>query len=281
MEKLISYELLDCGDFKKLERIGDLKLIRPAASAIWQKTNPELWSKVDWEFERSQKGQGRWHSRSQNQFECQAVKCGLLKLNLKPTPFGHMGLFAEQISYWQRIIETCKSSTLRAPKVLNLFAYTGGSTLAAALGGAEVTHVDASKTSVDWAKDNAELNELSEAPIRWIVDDVGAFVKREIRRENKYQGIILDPPSYGRGPKNQLWKIEEDLPKLLEKLRQILSEDFLFLHLSAHTPGLSALSLENLLKSYFGERSYFTEEMRVEVSSGTTLPSGTSCWMSN
>ncbi|MCB9026448.1 MAG: class I SAM-dependent methyltransferase [Bdellovibrionaceae bacterium] len=274
-----NYKLIDCGEFKKLEQVGSLKIVRPAASAFWRKQNPEKWKSMDWEFERSDSGKGQWKNISSQKFEKISLQCGPIKLFIKATPFGHMGLFAEQIPYWKKIIKSCQEHG-QPMKVLNLFAYTGGSTIAAALGGAEVVHVDASKTSIDWAKENAQLNGLEEAPIRWMLDDVSAFIKREIRRENKYQGIILDPPSYGRGTKNQLWKIEEDLPDLIEKLKLLLSEDFSFFHLSAHTPGLSALGLENLLKSIFGnDFQFITEEMYIPVETGTTLPSGTSCWM--
>ena len=275
------YRVLDSGEFQKLEQIGEFKIVRPAASAIWKKSDPELWQNVDAEFLRSEKGQGKWRLLSQKKFTEIQVTCTGVQLFLRPTPFGHIGLFAEQIDYWQRIIQTLSPYSDEKIKVLNLFAYTGGSTLAAAKAGAEVTHVDASKTSIEWAKQNAELNGLQDASIRWMVDDVMAFVKREIRRGNKYHAIILDPPSYGRGPKNQLWKIEEDLPLLIESIKELLSENFLFLHLSAHTPGVSALTLENLLRTYFSDQQNFiTEEMYINVESGPTLPSGTSCWMS-
>ncbi|MCB0357811.1 MAG: class I SAM-dependent methyltransferase, partial [Bdellovibrionales bacterium] len=235
MHTELSYKVLDCGEFKKLEQVGDLKIVRPAASAIWHKKDPRLWQDIDWEFERNPKGQGKWHNYTKKEFSESIFNCGPLKMYLKPTPFGHMGLFAEQIPYWQKIIKMSKMQSHRPLKVLNLFAYTGGSSIAAALGGAEVVHVDASKTSVDWAKENAKINQLEDAAIRWLVDDVMVFVKREVRRGSKYDGIILDPPSYGRGPKNQLWKIEEDLPLLVENLQNLLVDNFEFLHLSAHT----------------------------------------------
>ncbi len=275
-----NYQLLDCGNFQKVERISGVKIVRPAASAIWDKSNLEDWNDVDWDFRRNNNGDGKWVHKTNKKFENTVLQCGPLKLNLKPTPFGHVGLFAEQMEYWQKIISTCKSSQLPEIKVLNLFAYTGGSSIASALGGASVVHVDASKTSVDWAKQNALSNDVDSQAIRWMVDDVTAFVKREVRRGNTYQGIILDPPSYGRGPKNQLWKIEESLPLLIEDLKKILADDFLFFHLSAHTPGISALALENLLKSYFGNANKFiTEEMKIMSEYGFTLPSGFSCWM--
>ena len=274
------YQILDCGEFQKLESLGNLKIVRPATSAFWKKQQSQLWKDLDWEFERFEKGQGEWKKKSTTEFKDLSLQCGPLLLKVRPTPFGHIGLFAEQIPFWWKILKACQEFP-KPMKVLNLFAYTGGSTLAAAMGGAEVVHVDASKASVDWARENAELNGLESASIRWIQDDVSTFVKREIRRESHYDAIILDPPSYGRGAKNQLWKIDEDLLSLIEKLKLLLASDFAFLHLSAHTPGLSALTLENLLRSVYGNNhSYKTEEMIISSSSGLILPSGTSCWMS-
>ncbi len=280
-EPIVSYKLLDSGSFKKLEQVGDLKFVRPAASAIWSPAKPQLWSDADWEFVRTQGEGGSWKPLTSKKFESYKARVGPLIFHLKPTPFGHLGVFSEQVDYWLKLQEVCHQPEMNKVKVLNLFAYTGGSSLAAALGGAEVVHLDASKTSTEWAKENASLNSVDPTSIRWIVDDVMSFVKREARRGNKYHGIILDPPSYGRGSKSQLWKIEEDLPKLLTEIQSLLEDNYLFLHLSAHTPGLSALSLENLLRSQFGNnQNFYTEEMKVTSEYGYALPSGSSTWMS-
>jgi 23S rRNA (cytosine1962-C5)-methyltransferase len=273
-----NYKILDCGDFKKLEIVDNVKFVRPAASAIGAPKDLSLWKSIDVEFERTKGEGGKWHSISNKKLGHYQAEVGGINFNLKPTPFGHLGIFYEQIDYWKKIRNICKNST--KTKVLNLFAYTGGSTLAAALGGAkEVVHLDASKTSVEWAKQNADLNNIPQDVIKWIVDDALSFVKREVRRGRRYDAIILDPPSYGRGPKNQVWKIEDDLPKILDEIKNLLSDDFLFIHLSAHTPGITPLSLENLLIERFGKQKFITEEMVINTETGFRLPSGASCWM--
>ncbi len=211
------------------------------------------------------------------------VNYGGLNLLMELTDFGHLGLFPEQFMNWQRIRRLCYDGSRDGKdfQVLNLFAYTGGSSLAAAQGGAKVAHVDASKTSVQWGRDNAEANQLQDAPIRWLLDDVQKFVSRELRRERRYHGIILDPPSFGRGSKGEVWKIEEDLENLLDLLKALLAEDFKFILLSSHSNGYTPIAMQNLLISMVGraEGRYLSEEMLlVEEQSKRALPSGACSW---
>ena len=200
---------------------------------------------------------------------------------IKLTDFGHLGIFAEQRANWLKLAGiTAKTGSAREFRILNLFGYTGGSTLATAAAGAHVTHVDASKTSNAWARDNAEIRGLADKPIRWLTEDVKKFIDREIRRGSCYHGIILDPPSYGRGNKNEVWKIETDLPPLLEKLASLLADDFAFVLLSAHSNGYTPLALENLVQDMVREARghYEAAEMVIEeVGTGRKLPSGASC----
>ncbi len=240
------YELLDSGNGAKLERFGDLVLDRPCAQAVWQKQRPALWKKADASFDREEGN--HWHGRNRLPKEW-AIDVDGTKFRLSGTDFGHLGIFPEQRAQWAWIkdqVRTAKAKK-RPVSVLNLFAYSGGSTLAAAHGGAEVCHVDASKGMVQWARGNAALNKLEAHPIRWIVDDVHKFMNRELRRGRKYDGIILDPPTYGRGGNGETYKIERDLTETLRLCRALLSDDPLFLLLSAHTPGHTPIVLENIL----------------------------------
>ena len=276
--KFLTYQLIDCGSGERLEGIGDYTIRRPAANAVWEKSNPELWKKIDLEYIREGETRGSRVELTKNSFKEQVISYEGLSFLIKTTGFGHLGIFAEQSRNWQKIRETVASAKSSSCKILNLFAYTGGSSLAALQGGAEVVHVDASKATVEWARKNAEVNGLEQASVRWIVDDVMAFVRREIRRGNKYDGVILDPPSYGRGPKNQMWKIETHLGSLLGAFQEILAPDFKFILLSAHTPGYSCLVLENLLRQNFKCENHqlTSEEMVIPTESGFLLPSGTS-----
>jgi 23S rRNA (cytosine1962-C5)-methyltransferase len=240
------YELLDSGDGRKLERFGNCVLERPAAQAVWKPEKPDaVWAKADARFDRVEGN--RWHGRTKLPEEWEADIEGI-RFRLSSTDFGHLGVFPEQRPMWNWIRETC--SKRKKASVLNLFAYSGGSTLAPAQGGASVCHVDASRGMTDWARDNARRNGLADAPIRWIVDDVPQFLAREIRRERSYDGIILDPPSFGRGAKGELFKIEERINPLLEQVRALLSRQPMFVLLSCHTPGFSAQVLENLLRQH-------------------------------
>lgn len=215
------YEVIDCSQGEKLERWGEYTLVRPDPQVIWNtpKINKK-WNKMNAHYHRSAKGGGEWEFFDLPKQWTIGYKT--LRFNLKPFSFKHTGLFPEQAANWDWFSERIKN-TNRSVKVLNLFAYTGGATLAAAAAGANVTHVDASKGMVAWAKENAKSSGLEEAPIRWLVDDCVKFVEREIRRGNKYDGIIMDPPSYGRGPKGEIWKIEDsiyDFVKLCTKYYQ-------------------------------------------------------------
>jgi 23S rRNA (cytosine1962-C5)-methyltransferase len=277
VQKSDEYLILDAGDFEKLEQVGPYRLVRPAASAVWSKTvAPSEWTAAQIRFERASSGDGEWKTKG-NSPDFWDISVDELRFRLRLTSFGHLGIFPEQNQNWRQLSELVAKhkSHLGECRVLNLFAYTGGSTLACAKAGAVVTHVDASKTSVSWAKENASLNDISDDRLRWIVDDVGDFVRREVRRGNTYHGIILDPPSYGRGPKKQLWKIEKDLMPLLGELKKITDPKFVFALLSSHSPGYSALGHENQLRQIFGPNlSYESSELTLPTKNGPRVPSG-------
>jgi 23S rRNA (cytosine1962-C5)-methyltransferase len=243
-----NYELLDSGNGRKLERFGPYVLARPCAQAVWQPRQPaSVWDAADAAFDREEGH--RWHSREKLPDEW-VVEVDGIQFRLGSTDFGHLGIFPEQRESWRWIGETLRAAKPAGQEpihVLNLFAYSGGSTLAAARAGAEVCHLDASAGMVDWARTNAKLNGLEAAPIRWIVEDAHKFLTREFRRGRRYEGIILDPPSFGRGAKGEVYKIERDLPQTLELCRQLLADKPLFVLLSAHTPGITPVVLENLL----------------------------------
>lgn len=274
-----TYQLIDSGNFQKLEQIGPYRMVRPSPQAVWRpRLSKAEWKNVDAEFKRFSGGDGKWFIHNKSMAKNWTINYGGIDINLKRTDFGHIGLFAEQVENWQTIRTLCEGNNYN---VLNLFAYTGGSTLAAAQGGAQVVHLDASKTSVAWARENAESNSLSDKPIRWIPDDAQKFVSKELRREKKYHGIILDPPTFGRGTKNEIWKIEEHLPILLDSLSEILHDDFKFILLSSHSPGYTPVAMKNnLLEIIDGSKGTFQlNEMLVkEQDSGRALPSGASCF---
>lgn len=237
------YELLDSGNGAKLERFGEIVLARPCAQAVWQPQRPARWKSADATFDREDGN--RWHGRNRLPQEW-VIDVDGTRFRLSGTDFGHLGIFPEQRAQWTWIRETVAAAG-RPVRVLNLFAYSGGSTLAAARGGAEVCHLDASKGMVQWARANAALNGLENHPIRWIVDDAHKFLNREIRRGRRYDGIILDPPTYGRGGNGETYKIERDLTETLRLCRALLSDSPLFLLLSAHTPGHTPIVLGNVL----------------------------------
>ena len=273
LAKTEPYLLLDAGDEKKMEMIGPYRVTRQAAQAYWPQSQPGNWKQFDAVHHRSSSGGGRWefHNRLPEKW---TISHGPFKFIAKLTGFGHIGLFPEQLENWEWIRQ---QSSDPDTKVINLFGYTGGSTLAAASGGAQVTHVDASKGVVSWARENAELNGLQDKPVRWIVEDVGRFVEREARRGNVYQGLILDPPSFGRGPRGQVWKIETDLVPLLNTLREIM-DPLKFVLLSCHTPGYSPCCLSNILNLVFGVPVADIQqgEMLAAIKdSDLVLPSGT------
>ncbi len=239
------YELLDSGNQQKLERFGDYTLVRPSAAAVWAPHDLALWQRVDATFHRSSRGTGRWEEHRSLPRTWSMSYAGL-RWQIRPNEHGNVGIFAEQSASWGFIRE--QASMRPGLEVINLFGYTGGSTLAAAQAGAKVCHVDASKTSVQAARDNAELSGLAEAPVRWITDDAVKFVEREVRRGRRYHGIILDPPTYGRGTQREVWQIESDLPVLLKVLRRLLASDAQFFLLTSHSPGFTPLALSNLIE---------------------------------
>ena len=272
------YEIIDTSKGEKLERWGDVLLIRPDPQIIWNtpKTHP-AWKKADARYIRSNAGGGRWQNRTLDQKEWK-IRYGGLTFKVSPTGFKHTGLFPEQAVNWDWFSDKIRSAK-RPVKVLNLFAYTGGATLAAAAAGASVTHVDASKGMVTWAKENAASSGLSDAPIRWIVDDCVKFVEREIRRGNHYDAIIMDPPSYGRGPKGEIWKIEDSVFPLIKLCAQLLTDKPLFFLVNSYTTGLQPAVLRYMiataLEKYDG--TVTADEIGLPVSSnGLVLPCGAS-----
>ena len=285
------YELLDSGDGRKLERFGKYVLARPCSQAMWRPAkSAEEWGRADASFDREDGN--RWHGRSNLPKEWQIETAGI-RFKLGGTDFGHLGIVPEQKAQWRWIKEVVGSSRSRTMEVenstvglglptptkisvLNLFAYSGGSTMAAALGGAEVCHLDASKGMVEWARENARLNGLADHPIRWIVDDAHKFMKREIRRGHKYDAIILDPPTFGRGAGGEMYKIERDLKDTLGLVKDLLSERPSFVLFSSHTPGLSQIVAENILGQLFPAAKLESGEMLLEGSS-LKCPSGIYC----
>lgn len=248
------YEVIDCSDGEKLERWDKYTLLRPDPQVLWStpKKNP-AWNKLNGHYHRSNKGGGEWEFFSlPKQW---TINYRDLTFNLKPFSFKHTGLFPEQAANWDWFSELIKNSPKKDIKVLNLFAYTGGATCAAAKAGAAVTHVDASKGMVTWAKENAASSGLADAPIRWIVDDCVKFVEREIRRGNKYDAIIMDPPSYGRGPKGEIWKIEEKIFDLIELCSKVLSDNPLFYLINSYTTGLQSSVMSFMLSTALSHRT--------------------------
>ena len=273
------YEILDMSNGEKLESWNNVILIRPDPQIIWkEKTYPEKWKTANAKYSRSNTGGGSWEYKKKLPQSWQ-VHYKNLTFNIKPMGFKHTGLFPEQAVNWDWMINKIKSEK-REIKVLNLFAYTGGATLAAAKAGAHVTHVDASKGMVTWAKENAISSGLKDAPIRWLVDDCVKFVEREIRRGNKYDAIIMDPPSYGRGPKGETWKIEEAVFPLINICADILKSEPLFFLINSYTTGLQPAVLSYMLNTVLVERfggKVEADEIGLPVSSnGLILPCGAS-----
>ena len=286
-----SYELLDLGREEKLERFGDVVLSRPDPQALWEKSLGDSdWSLATGKYERDGK-EGKWIGKLEKEW---TIEFGGLKFVIRPTSFKHTGLFPEQLSNWEWVKEILSKAPAKGrderdpnslsqdfaqaqPTILNLFGYTGGATLAAAQAGAEVTHVDASKSAVAWARENAEASGLADKPIRWIVEDAMTFVEREIKRGKKYDGIIMDPPAFGHGPNNELWKIEENFIELIKLCEQLLSEKPLFFLINGYAAGYSPLAfaynLENIQNKCGGEIEY--GDLAIEQKgSERVLPSG-------
>lgn len=273
-----TYQLLDAGYGRKLERFGQYVLSRPCAQAIWRPAlSEEVWNRADASFTRENRG--GWTFRRPEMR--QGWRCSLAGVTflLKPTDFGHVGIFPEHHIGWKMIGRSAASASTPL-RVLNLFAYSGGATLASAAAGCEVCHLDASKKMVDWARDNAALNGLDKAPIRWIVDDVFKFVQREIRRGRKYDGIILDPPSFGRGTNQELFQIDNSILELLDSCRKLLSDTPEFILLSCHTPGYTPTVLEHLVGQTLPEARCYSGEMLLPAEGGVLpVPCGAyACW---
>lgn len=278
------YEVLDCSNGEKLERWGDYILVRPDPQVIWDTPKTlKGWKKMNGHYHRSSRGGGEWEFF--NLPEQWTINYKSLTFNLKPFSFKHTGLFPEQATNWDWFSDLISKEKIKRGndnpvKVLNLFAYTGGATLAAAAAGANVTHVDASKGMVNWAKENAVSSGLKDAPIRWLVDDCVKFVEREIRRGNKYDAIIMDPPSYGRGPKGEIWKIEDSIHSFVKLCTQILSDKPLFFLINSYTTGLAPSVLTYMIEIEAGKKfggHVEAQEIGLPVSSnGLVLPCGAS-----
>ena len=277
-DKWQDYEVLDTSGGEKLERWGDYRLIRPDPQVIWDTPRGRQWRKPNGHYHRSSKGGGEWEFFDLP--EEWTVSYREMTFHLKPFSFKHTGLFPEQAVNWDWCAELIRRAVSegRSVRVLNLFAYTGGATVSAAAAGASVTHVDASKGMVAWARENAVSSGLSDAPIRWLVDDCGKFVEREIRRGNTYDAVIMDPPSYGRGPRGEIWKMETSIYPFLLKCRELLSEDPLFFLINSYTTGLQPAVLSYMLHTAIDpirKGSVEADEVGLPVSgNGLVLPCG-------
>lgn len=282
-DKWKDYKILETSDGEKLESWGGTVLVRPDPQIIWKSEKSSRWKNADAFYHRSEKGGGYWEYKKKIP-ESWNISYGDLKFVIRPTGFKHTGLFPEQAVNWDMMADMIKNAG-RPIKVLNLFAYTGGATLACANAGASVSHVDASKGMVQWARDNANASGLSDKPIRWLVDDCEKFVRREIKRGNLYDAVVMDPPSYGRGPGGEVWKLEDCIYDLVKLCAEVLSDKPLFFLLNSYTTGLSpsvmAYILNDVLKEKFGG-SVFADEIGLPVlSSGMPLPCGsTAVWRS-
>lgn len=272
-----NYEILDASNGEKLERWNDIVLLRPDPQIIWDNGNIlKKYNNINAHYHRSNKGGGYWENLKDTP-DRWIVEYKNLKFNIKQMGFKHTGLFPEQAINWDFMIDKIKNSN-REIKVLNLFAYTGGATVACMSAGAHVTHVDSSRGMVDWAKENVKLSNLDETKVRYLVDDVIKFVKREIRRGNKYDAIVMDPPSYGRGSNGEVWDVEKDLYELVTLCTEILSDDPLFFIINSYTTGLSKEVLTNILKLTLGKKYegiIYSEEIGLPIKdTDLVLPCG-------
>ena len=277
-DKWKEYELIDLGGGEKLERWGDYVLRRPDPQVIWPVEREwSLWKNPHGHYHRSNRGGGSWEVKKKYPDQW-TINYGPLKFKIKPTGFKHTGLFPEQAANWDWMIDKIRTAK-RPIKVLNLFAYTGGASVACAYAVAEVCHVDAAKGMVNWAKENIDLSGLKDRTVRFIVDDVVKFVEREIRRGNKYDAIIMDPPSYGRGPKGEVWKIEDKLCEFVSLCMQVLSDKPIFFLINSYTTGFSPIVLENVLETTIGNKAkvgkIYAGEVGIPASrNGMVLPCG-------
>ena len=273
------YELIDCSEGEKLERWGEYTLVRPDPQAIWKTPRRDKrWRASDGRYERSHSGGGTWDKHSLP--ASWQISYGELKFNVKPMNFKHTGIFPEQAANWDFIMRKIRSAG-REISVLNLFAYTGAATVAALAAGASVCHVDAAKGMVAWAKENAAASGVAGRPVRWIVDDCAKFVEREIRRGRRYDAIIMDPPSYGRGPGGEVWKLEDSLWDFVSLTAGVLSDDPLFVIINSYTTGLAPSVLtyisESIFTRRFGGKSESDELGLPVTASGLCLPAGVAC----
>ena len=274
------FEVLDTGAGEKLERWGDYLLARPDPQVIWPRAQEKLWSRAQAHYTRSERGGGAWDFKERLP-ERWEVSYGDLRFYVRPTGFKHTGLFPEQAANWDAMAALLKKRP--GARVLNLFAYTGGASLACAAAGAHVTHVDAAKGMVLWAKENRALSGLPEGNFRFIVEDALAFVRREIRRGSRYDGIVMDPPSYGRGPTGEVWKLENELYGLVDTCAQVLSDAPIFFFINSYTTGFQPAVLQNILEKTVFVRfggAIDSQELCLPVRSGGVLPCGaTGRWM--
>lgn len=277
-QNFTDYELIDVGNFEKLERFGQYITIRPEPQAVWDKTlsNAEWEKRAHIKFMPRSSSSGEWKKFKQMPDQWQ-IKYAInnsdseIKFRLGLTSFKHVGIFPEQASNWDFIYETIKKMSTPQPKVLNLFAYTGGASLAAKAAGADITHVDSIKQVVTWSKENMELSNLNN--IRWVVEDALKFVKREEKRGNKYNGIILDPPAFGHGPNGEKWKLEDNINEMMQGVLNLLDDKEHFLILNAYSLGFSALIIENMLKAKAG-KDLNVGELYLQATEGNKLPLG-------
>ena len=269
------YECLATGNKEKLERWGNIILNRPDPTIIWSKSNNPIWNTWDGYYHRSNLGGGEWEFRKKIP-EYWTVNYKHLTFKVSPTNFKHTGIFPEQATNWDYIMDKIKDSNNKEFRVLNLFAYTGCATMAASSAGAkEVVHVDAAKGMIDWAKENMKLSHLENNTIRFICEDVLKFLDREIRRGRTYHAIIMDPPSYGRGPNKEVWRIEDNLQELLDKTQQLLDKEYSFLLINCYTTSFSPTSLNNILSLTFKDSNIETGEIGLPVKENNlTLPCG-------
>ena len=273
------YKIIKASNGEKLEIWNNIKLLRPDPIVMWN-TGKISKSECDAVYYRSNTGGGYWEN-IKNIPAFWQIKYNDLTFNIKQMGFKHTGLFPEQAVNWDRMIKKIKESNRKNIKVLNLFAYTGGATVACLSAGASVVHVDSSKGINDWAKENVRSSGFENKPVRFLVDDVKKFVQREIRRGNKYDAIIMDPPSYGRGTNNEVWSIEKDLDGLLSDCKKILNEDFLFVCVNTYTANLSLLTLENILKVHFNSKIQVDEISLPIENTNLYLPCGITGWVTN
>lgn len=273
--KWTDYECLASGDKEKLERWGNIILNRPDPQIIWSKTKNPIWNKWDGYYHRSNLGGGSWEFKKKLP-EFWTINYKHLTFKVSPTNFKHTGIFPEQATNWDYIMDKIKTSNIKEFRVLNLFAYTGCATMAASSAGAyEVVHVDSSKGMIDWAKENMKLSHLENNTIRFIQDDVIKFLEKEKRRGRTYHGIIMDPPSYGRGPNKEVWRFEDNIQELLNKAKDLLDENYSFLLISAYTTGVSPTSLKNILSLTFENSHIETGEIGLPITENNlSLPCG-------